>query len=44
MTNFPGSKSSLRDPTAETETKSVTPNCFNASIFALKFILEVDIK
>ena len=42
--NFPGCKSSLRDPTAEIETKSDTPNCFKASIFALKLILDGDIK
>ena len=39
ITNLPGFKSSFRDPTADTEIISVTPNCFKASIFALKFIL-----
>ena len=40
---MPGSKFSFKDPTAETETISVTPDCFNASIFALKLILEGEI-
>ena len=44
ITNFPGGNSSFKDPTAETETISVTPNCFNASMFALKFIFDGDIK
>ena len=44
MTNLPGGRSSLRDPTAETETISVTPNCLSASIFALKFIFDGEIK
>ena len=43
ITNLPGSKSVFKDPTAETETISVTPNCLKASIFALKFILEGEI-
>ena len=43
-TNFPGGKSSLREPTAETDTISVTPSCLSASIFALKFILDGEIK
>ncbi len=38
MTNFPGGKFSFKDPTADIETISDTPNCFKASIFALKFI------
>ena len=42
--NFPGGKFSFNDPTAETEIMSVTPNCFNASIFALKFIFDGEIK
>ena len=41
---FPGGKSSFNDPTAETETISVTPNCLSASIFALKFIFDGEIK
>ena len=40
ITNFHGSKFSLSDPTADTEMISVTPNCFIASIFALKFIFD----
>ena len=44
MTNFPGGKSSFKDPTAETDTISVTPSCFKASIFALKLISVGDIK
>ena len=44
ITNLPGGKSSFRDPTAEIETISVTPSCFSASILALKFILEGEIK
>ena len=44
ITNFPGGKFSLRDPTAEIETISVTPNCLRASIFALKFILDGETK
>ena len=44
ITNFPGGKSSLREPTAETETISVTPSCLSASMFALKFILDGEIK
>ena len=40
ITNFPGGKFSLRDPTAEIETISVTPNCLRASILALKFIFD----
>ena len=39
ITNFPGSRFSFKEPTAETDIISVTPNCFMASIFALKFIL-----
>ena len=38
ITNFPGERFSLSDPTADTDTISVTPNCLRASIFALKFI------
>ena len=37
--NFPGSNSFFKEPTAETEITSVTSNCFNASMLALKFIL-----
>ena len=44
MTNFPGGKSSFKDPTAETDMISVTPNCLRASILALKFILDGEIK
>ena len=44
ITNFPGGKSSFRDPTADTDTISVTPNCLRASIFARKFIFEGEIK
>ena len=44
ITNFPGFNSSFKDPTAETETISVTPSCFNASIFALKLIFVGEIK
>ena len=44
ITNFPGGKSSFKEPTAETDTISVTPSCFNASILALKFIFEGFIK
>ena len=44
MTNFPGGKFSLREPTADTETISVTPNCLSASIFALKLIFEGETK
>ena len=44
ITNFPGGRSSFNDPTAETETISVTPSCFKASIFALKFIFDGDMK
>ena len=44
MTNFPGIKSSLRVPTADTETISVMPNSFKAAIFALKLIFEGFIK
>ena len=40
MTNFPGGKFSLSDPTAEIETISVTPSCLRASMFALKFIFD----
>ena len=32
------------ETTAETETISVTPNCLSASMFALKLILDGDIK
>ena len=39
----PGGRSSFNDPTAETDTISVTPSCFKASIFALKFILDGEI-
>ena len=42
--NLPGDKSSFKEPTAETDTISVTPSCFNASILALKFIFEGFIK
>ena len=35
---------SLRDPTAETETISDTPNCLSASMFTLKLILDGEIK
>jgi len=41
---LPGDRSSFNDPTAETDTISVTPSCFNASIFALKLILDGEIK
>ena len=34
----------FKEPTAETETISVTPNCLSTSIFALKFILDGEIK
>ena len=44
MTNFPGGRSSFKEPTAETETISVTPSCLSASILALKFIFEGEIK
>ena len=44
ITNFPGGKSSFKDPTADTDTISVTPSCLRASIFALKFIFEGEIK
>ena len=44
ITNFPGGKFSLREPTADTETISVIPNCLSASIFALKFIFEGETK
>ena len=43
ITNFPGAKSSFKEPTAEIDTISVTPTCFRASIFALKFILDGEI-
>ena len=39
ITNLPGGRSSFKEPTAETETISVTPSCLRASIFALKIIL-----
>ena len=39
ITNLPGSKFSFNEPTAETEMMSVTPNCFKASILALKLML-----
>ena len=39
ITNFPGFKSSFKEPTADTDTKSVTPCCFKASILALKFYI-----
>ena len=44
MTNLPGGSSSLSEPTAETETISVTPSCLRASILALKLILDGFIK
>ena len=44
ITNFPGGKSSLRDPTADTEIISVTPSCFRASILALKLIFDGETK
>ena len=44
ITNLPGGNSSFKDPTADTETMSETPNCFNASILARKFIFEGEIK
>ncbi len=44
ITNFPGGRSSFKEPTAETDTMSVTPNCFSASIFALKFMFDGEIK
>ena len=39
ITNLPGGKSSFKEPTAETETISVTPNCLSASMFALKIYI-----
>ena len=44
ITNFPGGKSSFNEPTAETETISVIPNCLSASILALKLIFEGEMK
>ena len=44
MTNLPGGSSAFKDPTAETEIISVIPSCLRASIFALKFIFDGDIK
>ena len=44
ITNLPGDKFSFNEPTADTETMSVTPSCFNASIFALKLIFVGEIK
>ena len=43
ITNFPGCKFSFKDPTADIDTISVTPNCFRESMFALKLILEGEI-
>ena len=40
ITKQPGTKCSCRDPTAETDTMSVTPTFFKISILALKFMLE----
>ena len=44
ITNLPGDKFSFKEPTAETDTMSVTPSCFKESILALKLIFEGDIK
>ena len=44
ITNFPGGKSSFNEPTADTETISVTPSCLRASILALKLIFDGFIK
>ena len=44
ITNIPGFRSSLRDPTADIDTISVAPSCFRASILALKLIFDGDMK
>jgi len=43
LIDFPGGKSSFKEPTADTEIISVTPNCFKASMLALKFIFDGEI-
>ena len=44
ITTLIKNEKAFKEPTAETDTISVTPSCFNASILALKFIFEGFIK